>query len=365
MTGAVSGDPYAIVQTPLVGPPVGGRGGGRRPALATALIESQCPAAGARAARADGRRLGQHRLSGERRVGVPLSAAHDCRAAARSRRARAAARSRRGCRFRFRTPVWFGRPDATYQWPFLGYRRLDGARGERRGSRRATRAPRSRRRWRGSFARCTTCRCAEAAGVGRAARRVRTSRRGAARADGPAGAGRSGRARHHRRRGALARRARSRAGGAAAAERRWPLVHGDFYSRHILVDERRPHDRRDRLRRSASRTPGRGPVGGVEPCCRRVRGPSSSRSTARWTTARAAAARLRALTSGAGAGGLRARRRRRARSSAKACWRCTPSSRGTIDRFLRAPSSVVEHLTFNQGVPGSIPGGPTTDSCRP
>jgi hypothetical protein len=26
---------------------------------------------------------------------------------------------------------------------------------------------------------------------------------------------------------------------------------------------------------------------------------------------------------------------------------------------LRAPSSVVEHLTFNQGVPGSIPGGPT------
>ena len=25
----------------------------------------------------------------------------------------------------------------------------------------------------------------------------------------------------------------------------------------------------------------------------------------------------------------------------------------------RAPSSVVEHLTFNQGVPGSIPGGPT------
>jgi hypothetical protein len=27
--------------------------------------------------------------------------------------------------------------------------------------------------------------------------------------------------------------------------------------------------------------------------------------------------------------------------------------------FGRAPSSVVEHLTFNQGVPGSIPGGPT------
>ena len=28
--------------------------------------------------------------------------------------------------------------------------------------------------------------------------------------------------------------------------------------------------------------------------------------------------------------------------------------------LLRAPSSVVEHLTFNQGVPGSIPGGPTS-----
>ena len=25
----------------------------------------------------------------------------------------------------------------------------------------------------------------------------------------------------------------------------------------------------------------------------------------------------------------------------------------------RAPSSVVEHVTFNHGVPGSIPGGPT------
>jgi aminoglycoside phosphotransferase (APT) family kinase protein len=23
-------------------------------------------------------------------------------------------------------PVWFGRPHATYKWPFLGYRRLDG-----------------------------------------------------------------------------------------------------------------------------------------------------------------------------------------------------------------------------------------------
>ena len=31
------------------------------------------------------------------------------------------------------------------------------------------------------------------------------------------------------------------------------------------------------------------------------------------------------------------------------------------DRFgQRAPSSVVEHVTFNHGVPGSIPGGPTS-----
>ena len=28
-------------------------------------------------------------------------------------------------------------------------------------------------------------------------------------------------------------------------------------------------------------------------------------------------------------------------------------------KYLRAASSVVEHLTFNQGVPGSIPGRPT------
>jgi hypothetical protein len=28
--------------------------------------------------------------------------------------------------------------------------------------------------------------------------------------------------------------------------------------------------------------------------------------------------------------------------------------------FRRAASSVVEHLTFNQGVPGSIPGRPTS-----
>ena len=31
---------------------------------------------------------------------------------------------------------------------------------------------------------------------------------------------------------------------------------------------------------------------------------------------------------------------------------------------LRAPSSVVEHVTFNHGVPGSIPGGPTRSIAR-
>ena len=30
------------------------------------------------------------------------------------------------------------------------------------------------------------------------------------------------------------------------------------------------------------------------------------------------------------------------------------------NKKLRAASSVVEHLTFNQGVPGSIPGRPTS-----
>jgi hypothetical protein len=32
--------------------------------------------------------------------------------------------------------------------------------------------------------------------------------------------------------------------------------------------------------------------------------------------------------------------------------------------WARAASSVVEHLTFNQGVPGSIPGRPTTVNPR-
>ena len=45
-----------------------------------------------------------------------------------------------------------------------------------------------------------------------------------------------------------------------------------------------------------------------------------------------------------------------------------PSSgevRRSAKRVGGAPSSVVEHLTFNQGVPGSIPGGPTKAASRP
>src|SRR5262249_44359200 len=33
-----------------------------------------------------------------------------------------------------------------------------------------------------------------------------------------------------------------------------------------------------------------------------------------------------------------------------------------VARLARAPSSVVEHVTFNHGVPGSIPGGPNLRS---
>ena len=35
------------------------------------------------------------------------------------------------------------------------------------------------------------------------------------------------------------------------------------------------------------------------------------------------------------------------------------STKASAYEQVRAPSSVVEHVTFNHGVPGSIPGGPT------
>ena len=41
-------------------------------------------------------------------------------------------------------------------------------------------------------------------------------------------------------------------------------------------------------------------------------------------------------------------------------WVCQAAQAAASRDRERAPSSVVEHLTFNQGVPGSIPGGPTS-----
>ena len=40
----------------------------------------------------------------------------------------------------------------------------------------------------------------------------------------------------------------------------------------------------------------------------------------------------------------------------------TQNAKATAVERLRAPSSVVEHVTFNHGVPGSIPGGPIPSS---
>ena len=120
----MSSDPKAIVQTPLSGRPwvpeveV-------TPQLATALIESQCPAlAPARLAsmgagwdniaylvngewvfRFPRRTIAVGLLETEGRVLPRLGPRLPCPVPA---------------------PEWFGRADATYKWPFLGYRRLDG-----------------------------------------------------------------------------------------------------------------------------------------------------------------------------------------------------------------------------------------------
>ena len=134
------------------------------------------------------------------------------------------------------TPVWFGRPDATYKWPFLGYRRLDGQVASDLGldehARAALAAPLAR------FLRALhDVPLAEAQAWGAPPDKIR-----------------------------LSRRDQDRASGASGAEPNWwhaapsttpspwlevldaglavlPLpgalgvVHGDFYSRHILVDD--------------------------------------------------------------------------------------------------------------------------------
>jgi len=124
VSGDVSGDPYAIVQTPLSG----------RPwlaevevttALATALIESQCAALAP--VRLESMGAGwdntAYLVNGEwvfrfprRTIAVPLLETEG--------RVLPALALRLPCPIP--TPVWFGRPDAGYKWPFLGYRRLEG-----------------------------------------------------------------------------------------------------------------------------------------------------------------------------------------------------------------------------------------------
>jgi len=124
VTGAASGDPYAIVQTPLSGRPwaaeveVG-------PALAVALIESQCPSLAPVQLTPIGEGWDNtaYLVNGEwvfrfprRTIAVSLLETEG--------RVLPALASR--LPYPIPTPVWFGRPDATYKWPFLGYRRLDG-----------------------------------------------------------------------------------------------------------------------------------------------------------------------------------------------------------------------------------------------
>jgi len=119
-----AGDPYAIVGTPLVD----------KPWLAevevtheraAALIESQCPALAPVTLSLMGAGWDNtaYLVNGEwvfrfprRTIAVPLLETEG--------RVLPALAPRLPCPIP--TPVWFGRPDAGYKWPFLGYRRLEG-----------------------------------------------------------------------------------------------------------------------------------------------------------------------------------------------------------------------------------------------
>jgi aminoglycoside phosphotransferase (APT) family kinase protein len=120
----VSGDPYAIVQTPLSGRPWAPEVE-VSPSLATALIESQCPQLAP--VRLEPMGAGwdntAYLANGEwvfrfprRTIAVPLLETEG--------RVLPALAPRLPCPVP--VPVWFGRPDVTYKWPFHGYRRLDG-----------------------------------------------------------------------------------------------------------------------------------------------------------------------------------------------------------------------------------------------
>jgi aminoglycoside phosphotransferase (APT) family kinase protein len=120
----VSGDPYAIVQAPLSGRPwvaeveVSAT-------LATALIESQCPALAPAhvALMGEGWDNTAYLVNGEwvfrfprRTIAAPLLESEGRVLPALAPR----------LPYPIPVPVWFGRPDATYKWPFIGYRRLEG-----------------------------------------------------------------------------------------------------------------------------------------------------------------------------------------------------------------------------------------------
>jgi len=120
----VSGDPYAIVRTPLSGRPWAAEVE-VSPGLATALIESQCPALAPVRLELMGEGWDNiaYLVNGEwvfrfprRTIAVPLLETEA--------RVLPALAPRLPCPIPM--PAWFGRPDATYKWPFLGYRRLDG-----------------------------------------------------------------------------------------------------------------------------------------------------------------------------------------------------------------------------------------------
>ena len=120
----MSGDPYAITQTPLSGRPWVAEVE-VTPALAIALIESQCPALAP--VRLDSMGAGwdntAYLVNGEwvfrfprRTIAVPLIEIEGRVLPALAPRLPVP----------IPMPVWFGRPDASYTWPFLGYRRLEG-----------------------------------------------------------------------------------------------------------------------------------------------------------------------------------------------------------------------------------------------
>ena len=120
----MSGDPHAIVQTPLSGRPWAPEVE-VTPELATALIESQCPALAPVRLHSIGAGWDNiaYLVNGEwvfrfprRTIAVPLIETEGRVLPSLAAR----------LPYPIPAPVWFGHPDATYKWPFLGYRRLEG-----------------------------------------------------------------------------------------------------------------------------------------------------------------------------------------------------------------------------------------------